>query len=70
MVTTKLLWNKVKEDANEMMGELDCEIFASDRSEKAIAMAKKNLKHAGLHKDIDIKVAFLIVLFLRREECL
>jgi len=52
------LWNKVKEDANEMMGELDCEIFASDRSEKAIAMAKKNLKHAGLHKDIDIKVAF------------
>lgn len=54
----EVLWNKIKEEANEKMGELDCEIFASDRSEKAIAMAKKNLKHAGLHKDIDIKVAF------------
>ena len=52
------LWSKVKEDANEKMGEIDCGIFASDRSEKAVAMAKRNLKHAGLHKDIDIKVAY------------
>jgi len=52
------LWKKVQEEANDKMGELECEIFASDRSDKAIALAKKNLKHAGLHKDIEIKVAY------------
>lgn len=52
------LWKKVKEEANELMGETDCRIFASDRSEKAIAIAKRNLKHAGLHKDIEIRVGY------------
>lgn len=52
------LWEKVKADADELIVEADCRIFASDRSEKAIVLAKRNLKHAGLHKDIDIKVAY------------
>lgn len=52
------LWNKVKEEANDKMGETECQIFASDRSEKAIGIAKRNLKHAGLHKDINVKVGF------------
>jgi len=52
------LWKKVKEEANDLMGETDCRIFASDRSDKAVAFAKRNLKHAGLHKDIEIKVAY------------
>ena len=52
------LWKKVKEEADKNMGELDCRIFASDRSEKAVGITKRNLKHAGLHKDIEIRVAY------------
>lgn len=52
------LWNKVKEAANEKMGEFDHKIIASDRSEKAIGIAKANIKNAGLHKDIDLKVSY------------
>lgn len=52
------LWKKVKVEADTGIVESDCRIFASDRSEKAIILAKRNLKHAGLHKDVDIKVAY------------
>lgn len=52
------LWKKVKVEADEAIVEADCRIFASDRSEKAIVLAKRNLKHAGLHKDIDIRVNY------------
>lgn len=50
----KGLWESVKEEADMQMGELDCRIIASDRSEKAINIAKRNLKNTGLHKDIEI----------------
>jgi putative N6-adenine-specific DNA methylase len=52
------LWEKVKEEADLDMGELDCEIIASDRSDKAIGIAKRNLKRASLHKDIEVKKQF------------
>jgi 23S rRNA (guanine2445-N2)-methyltransferase len=52
------LWKSVKNEADENLIEHDCQIFASDRSEKAIGIAKRNLKHAGLHKDINIKVGY------------
>ncbi|MAE07181.1 MAG: RNA methyltransferase [Bacteroidetes bacterium] len=52
------LWLKVKNEADKAIVEVDCNIYASDRSEKAIVLAKRNLKHAGLHKDIDIRVSY------------
>ncbi len=52
------LWKSIKEEADNNLKEHDCQIFASDRSEKAIGIAKRNLKHAGLHKDIEIKVGY------------
>ncbi len=52
------LFKKVKKEADLEMGELACRIFASDRSEKAVGIAKRNLRNAGLHKDIDISVSY------------
>ncbi len=52
------LWDKTKEDADNNLTEHECNIYASDRSEKAIGITKRNLKFAGLHKDIEVKVAF------------
>ncbi len=52
------LFKKVKEEADLEMGELDCHIYASDRSEKAVGIAKRNLRSAGLHKDIELKVQY------------
>lgn len=52
------LWMKVKEEADLEMGEMECSIYASDRSEKAIGIAKRNLKNAGLHKDIELGVKY------------
>lgn len=54
----KDLWKKVKEEADAEMGEPDCRILASDRSEKAIAITKRNLRNAGLHKDVEVKVRY------------
>jgi putative N6-adenine-specific DNA methylase len=52
------LWERVKEQADLEMGEMDSEIYASDRSAKAIGITRRNLKNAGLHKDIDVKVGY------------
>jgi len=52
------LWKKVKQEADDGMIDAECEIFASDRSEKAVAITKRNLKHAGLHKDINVSVKY------------
>ncbi len=52
------LWGTIKQEADSQMTDPECNIFASDRSEKAIGIAKKNLRKAGLHKDIDIKVKY------------
>lgn len=52
------LWEDIKKEANEKIGELDCEIYASDRSKKAVNIARVNLKNAGLHKDINLSVGY------------
>ncbi len=52
------LWKSIKEEHDNEFKDIDINIVASDRSEKAIQIAKRNLKHAGLHKDIDISKAY------------
>ena len=52
------LWGNIKQEADGLMVDPECNIFASDRSEKAVGIAKRNLKKAGLHKDIDLKVKY------------
>ncbi len=52
------LWEQIKQEANDNLKEHEHNIFASDRSEKAMGISKRNFKHAGLHKDITAKVAY------------
>lgn len=52
------LWDTIKSDSDLLMKDLECNIYASDRSDKAIGIAKRNLKNSGLHKDIKVEVAF------------
>jgi putative N6-adenine-specific DNA methylase len=52
------LWENIKKEADEKIGELECEIYASDRSKKAVNIASVNCKSAGLHKDINLSVAY------------
>ncbi len=52
------LWEKVKAEANAEVIETDCNIIASDRSEVAVAITKRNLKNAGLHKDVIVEHKF------------
>lgn len=46
------LWKKVKSEADAAVTETECNIIASDRSETAVNITKRNLKNAGLHKDV------------------
>lgn len=46
------LWNSVWKEANEKIKDIDIEIFASDRSVKAVEIARNNFEKAHLHKDI------------------
>ena len=54
----KNLWENIKREADEKIIELECTIYASDRSKKAVNIAKTNLKKAALHKDIDLSVNY------------
>jgi putative N6-adenine-specific DNA methylase len=49
------LWNEIKSKADASFKDIDINIYASDKSEKAIQIAQKNLRHTALHKDINIK---------------
>lgn len=51
-------WMKIKEEADLEMRDLECNIFASDRSEKAVGILKRNLKNTGLHKDIEVRTSY------------
>lgn len=53
----KELWEKVKRDALDNQRDPDIEIVGSDTSSKNLKAAEINLKNAGLHKDIKLRVA-------------
>lgn len=48
------LWDKIKQESDETIAESDARIIASDRSQVAVNITKRNLKNAGLHKDIEV----------------
>jgi putative N6-adenine-specific DNA methylase len=48
------LWKAVMNEADGMICEFDHEIIGSDRSLKAIEIARQNVRKAHLHKDIRI----------------
>ncbi len=62
------LWEEIKTTANDSMGEFDHKIVASDRSDKAVGIAKTNIKKAGLHKDITLKVSYFDALEVEEEK--
>ncbi|KAF0129101.1 MAG: putative N6-adenine-specific DNA methylase [Bacteroidetes bacterium] len=50
----KELWLKIKREADDKISDFDFEIIGSDRSAKAIDIARQNLQKAHLHKDIQL----------------
>ena len=48
------LWKRVKEEADNQIVEFDHEIWASDRSPKAVAIAEGNINNAHLQHDIHL----------------
>lgn len=62
------LWEAIKKEADSGIMEAEHTIFASDRSEKAVNIAKRNFKNAGLHKDIELKLAFFDEITPARQE--
>ena len=48
------LWNRIKEEADSQICEFDHEIWASDRSPKAVAIAEGNIANAHLQHDIHL----------------
>ncbi len=62
------LWEDIKKEADEKIGELEFEIYASDRSKKAVNIARVNIKNAGLHKDINLSAAYFDALKPEKKE--
>ena len=48
------LWKRIKEEADSQVCEFDHEIWASDRSPKAVAIAEGNIVNAHLQHDIHL----------------
>ena len=48
------LWKRVKEEADSQIREFNHEIWASDRSPKAVAIAEGNINYAHLQHDIHL----------------
>lgn len=48
------VWDRVKAEADDQIVEAECEILASDRSPKAVAIAKANIQNAHLSHDITL----------------
>lgn len=47
-------WQQVVDEANEQISEFDHQIIGSDRSRKALEIARRNIRQAHLHKDITL----------------
>ncbi len=62
------LWKSIKDEHDNEFKDIDIKMVASDRSEKAVQIAKRNLKHAGLHKDIEISKAYFDSIVPRSEK--
>ena len=48
------LWERIKDEADSQICDFDHEIWASDRSPKAVAIARNNIEHARLQHDIHL----------------
>lgn len=54
----KVIWDTIKKEEDAGIAEAEHSIFASDRSERAVGIAKRNIKNASLHKDIEVSTSF------------
>ncbi|MCD4772068.1 MAG: RNA methyltransferase [Bacteroidales bacterium] len=52
----KDLWEKIKKEASLNITEFEHRIIGSDKSAKAIQIARENIKSAKLHKDIELNI--------------
>lgn len=48
------LWKKIRDEADSQIRETNAAIMASDNSNRALDIARKNLEHARMHKDIQL----------------
>ena len=48
------LWQRIKDEADSQICDFDYEIWASDRSPKAVAIAENNINYAHLQHDIHL----------------
>lgn len=48
------LWKIIRDEADSKITEAEAPILASDNSNRALDIARKNLEHARLHKDIQL----------------
>lgn len=48
------LWKRVRDEADSRIKEAEAPILATDNSNRALDIARKNLEHARLHKDIQL----------------
>jgi putative N6-adenine-specific DNA methylase len=48
------VWKKITKEYSELIGDFDFEIIGSDRSAKAISIARENIQKAHLQKDIQL----------------
>lgn len=48
------LWKSIRDEADSRITEAEGPIMASDNSNRALDIARKNLEHARLHKDIKL----------------
>ena len=51
------LWEKVKRDALDLQEEFDFEIIGNELSKEVAEKAIRNIRHAKLHYDIEVKVS-------------
>lgn len=51
----RMLWNDVKSDARRKRTPQECEIFGSDKSNRAIQIAAENIRRTGLMDEITLR---------------